>query len=340
MSMTRFITLSLFAGLFLMTGCAQPVASDMTLNRGAQLLAAGSPKSAIPVLTQTVASTPDGPEPLALLALAYALDLQPDRAIAEAQLIHRPKDSHPGWEIVAIGIAEMTRHRHAEAAVALQQVIAADPTSPIATSARQWLALAQILKGDNDKAIDTLQILAKSPGMQTSAELWIALIHMQHGRTKEATDALALCAQHVTGQPNSQSPAANLTSADDQTLYDAAVTALAKRELESARRIFQLVKQHNPDGSDAAVWLALIAGAHDNWQTCRNQLKDACDNGSHKSRGLANQLFSVVCAAEERPDALVQHTLAGQRRLNRAENPAQTVNQPQPDHVWFSDNMK
>jgi len=78
------LALILAAGLCVLGGCQQAIPpSDLTLSRGSQLLAAGSPKSAIPLLSQTVISTPDGPEPMAMLSLAYALDLQPERAIAE-----------------------------------------------------------------------------------------------------------------------------------------------------------------------------------------------------------------------------------------------------------------
>src|SRR5882724_9366299 len=110
--------------LSLLGGCqstSKPalVGGDMTFQRGAQLLASGSPKSAIPFLTQTIASQPDGPEPLALLSLAYALDLQDQRAIMEAALVHRPDGSAPGWEFVAVGIAQMDMHQPNRAAATL-----------------------------------------------------------------------------------------------------------------------------------------------------------------------------------------------------------------------------
>src|ERR1035437_5995380 len=108
------VTLLLFVALAGIAGCARQTAAHepatLTLQRGAQLLAAGSPKSAIPFLTQTIAAAPDGPEPLARLSLAYALDLQDERAILEAQQVRRPKGSAPGWELVAPPIAQMPRH--------------------------------------------------------------------------------------------------------------------------------------------------------------------------------------------------------------------------------------
>ena len=100
------------------TGCQQQQASPpppgFAFDRGERFLAAGSPKSAIPFLTQTVTSTPDGPEPMALLSLAYALDLQPERAILQARKVRRPPGNH-GWEFVAVGIAKMTQHLPDEA---------------------------------------------------------------------------------------------------------------------------------------------------------------------------------------------------------------------------------
>lgn len=125
-----------------LAGCQLPP-TDMTLQRGSQLLAAGSPKSAIPFLGQTVASVPDGPEPVALLALAYALDMQADRAIAESRLVKRRPNQPPGWETVAVGIAEMIRHHPQPAEDSLQRVVSgASVETPIGQAARQWLCCA------------------------------------------------------------------------------------------------------------------------------------------------------------------------------------------------------
>ena len=326
-------------GLCLSTGCQTHIPpSDMTLNRGTQLLAAGSPKSAIPFLTQTVTATPDGPEPIALLALAYALDLQPERALSEAVLVHRTKDSRPGWEFVAVGVAEMTLRRPMAAASALEHV-ACGPRTPITPSAQQWLALAQILAGKPELAVTTLESLAREPCMESTATLWVVLIHAYKADGAKGTLALTRCAKAVSSRSGQMALTANLTSADDQTLYDAGVAAIAQGDLPTARRLLELVQKHDAESSDACVWLALIAGAQDNWQAARMGLKDACEKGGSSSRGLANQLYSVVCALEERPEDMVQHTLAGQRMLNRAENSRQPVAQPEREGVWGSDNI-
>lgn len=338
---TRVLGTLLAASLWGLAGCQEQIRpSDMTFSRGTQLLAAGSPKSAIPFLTQTVASTPDGPEPLAALSLAYALDLQPERAIAQAQLVRRAKGQAPGWEAVACGIAEMTRHRPAEAIASLRRVTESVPQTSITPAARQWLALAQVLNGGKEQAITELQSLAGVPGMETSSQLWIVLIEAQAGNVKGSTEALTACAKGVASRSGQASLAESLGGADDQTLYDAGVAALSVGDAEGARRHLLLVQQHNPAASDAPVWLGLIAATKGGWQTARTQLKEACEQGSSESRGLANQLFSVVCAMEDRPEAMVQHTMAGQRLLNRGANSLQPVAQPAPEKVWSSDQMK
>jgi hypothetical protein len=341
--MNRLATHLVLALAAALAGCQQPVASDMTMQRGAQLLAAGSPKSAIPFLSQTVASTPDGPEPVALLALAYALDLQGERAILQAGEVHRPQGAPPGWEAVAVGIAQMTLHRPADAVATLQGVVQrVPPESPISGAARQWLILAQILKGDGAAADKSLQTLAQSPAMQPSAALWSALIDSYHGRTGQAAEALVRCGKAVVSTSGQQALANSLVGADDQTLYDAAVAATAQGDLDTAQRLFSTVDKRSPDVCDASVWLALLAGTRprDDSQTPRTLLKQACLTGSMQSRGLASQLFSVVCALEDRPDEMIQSMLAGQRMMSRHNTPQRVVQQPKPESVWFSDNMK
>jgi tetratricopeptide (TPR) repeat protein len=337
-------SIQLVLGLTLvLAGCQQPVASDLTFHRGAQLLASGSPKSAIPFLSQTIASSPDGPEPVAMLALAYALDLQPDRAILQANQVRRAKGVAPGWERVAVGIAEMTRHRPAEAIASLQQLLDNIPAdSPLAPAARQWLVLAQILKGDHPQAEESLRALAQSPAMQPCAMLWAAIVHAYNGQNTSVAQDLAQCARVVVSASGQQALGRSLAAADDQTLYDAAVAATAKGDLDTAQRLFATVEKRSPDACDAAVWLALLAGARpqEDPQAARGLLKQACLSGSMQSRGLANQLFSVVCALEDRPDEMIQCILAGQRMLGRNNSPQRVVEQPKPESVWFSDNIK
>lgn len=178
----RWLGILLAGALTALTGCQQqqqavPASLDMTFQRGVQLLVAGSPKSAIPFLTQTVVAEPDGPEPLAYLSLAYALDLQGEQAILQAQKVHRPKDAAPGWEVVAVGIAQMTRRDPSAGVQELERAVAAvPPGGPIAPAARQWLALAQLLKGEHDQGVGTLRVLAHTPAMKSTAMLWITLI--------------------------------------------------------------------------------------------------------------------------------------------------------------------
>jgi tetratricopeptide (TPR) repeat protein len=338
------LTLQFVLGLTAaLAGCQQPVASNMTYTRGAQLLAAGSPKSAIPLLSQTIASTPDGPEPVAMLALAYALDLQGERALLQAGEVHRPQGAPPGWELVAVGIAQMTLHRPADAVASLQRVVNQAPApSSMSAAARQWLILAQILNGDREAADKSLQTLAQSPAMQPSAMLWTALINACSGRNAQVAENLTQCGKAVVSTSGRQALAASLVGADDQTLYDAAVAAIAQGDLETAQRLFTTIDKRNPDACDASVWLALLAGTQqrEGSQTTRTLLKQACQKGSLQSRGLASQLFSVVCALEDRPDEMIQSMLAGQRMMSRHTSPQRIVEQPKPESVWFSDNMK
>jgi hypothetical protein len=333
----------LACGLLLLGGCRQPVASDLTFYRGAQLLASGSPQSAIPFLSQTIASTPDGPEPVAMLALAYALDLQPERAIGQARQVRRAAGAAPGWEFVAVGIAEMTRHQPAQAVMVLRKGLDQLPAdSPIAASARQWLALSQIFKQEHDAAGETLRVLAKSPNMQSGAMLWLSLVHAFGGQSALVSEDLTQCAAAISSVAGRQALKSNLAGADDQTLYDAAVAAVAQGDFDTAQGFFTTVQQHSADGCDAGVWLALLAAARPqtDFQTPRNLLKEACQSGSLQSRGLANQLFSVVCALEDRPEDMVQCMLAGQRMMGRNSMTQRTVDQPKPESVWFSDNIK
>jgi tetratricopeptide (TPR) repeat protein len=327
--------LALLALTVALAGCQLPP-TDMTFQRGSHLLAAGSPKSAIPFLSQTVASVPDGPEPLALLSLAFALDMQPDRAIAEAALVKRPAKQPPGWEAVAVGIAEMTRRRPEQAEESLQRVVSSAPAdSPIGRAARQWLTLAQVLAGHRDQAVETLQSLAESTPMKASAMLWATLLHAQAGRQKQAAESLTQCAAAVTR--NEPVPAGELSG---QALYDSAVATAAAGDLDAAQVRFATLTEQDPAAADTPVWKALLAAVRGDWPSARALLKDACRTGALRSRGLANQLFAVVSALEDRPDAMIEHMLAGQRLLGRSATPAYVVEQPKPEPVWFSDHMK
>lgn len=320
-------------------GCAptQPPL-ELTFNRGAQMLAAGSPKSAIPFLTQTIVSTPDGPEPLALLALAYALDLQSENALIQAQKVQRKEGEAPGWEAVAVGIAEMTRRRPTPAIASLQRVITQAPAdSAILPSARQWLVLAQLLKGDYPGALVTLQTLSNAPPMRSTAMLWWVVIQARQGQTKEASNALAQCAMLEVVSGGRLVFEGNL---DDQTLYDGAIAAISIGKLDMATKMLENLQTRKPEGGDTSVWLALLDGSKGSWQGMRNKLVASCENGTLQGRSLANQLMTVVCAIEGRPEAMIDYLLAGQRLMGRDTSPAHPVDMPKPEPVWFSDSMK
>jgi hypothetical protein len=322
----------------LLAACQAPARPPgFSLDRGAQLLAAGSPKSAIPFLTQTVAGVPDGPDPVALLSLAYALDLQPDRAILQAQRVRRPAGAPLSWEAVAVGIAHMTENRPTQAITAFQCV---GSHTPAAVSARQWCALSQILAGQRDNAVATLEGMATEPALCTSATLWITLIHEQSGQKDLAATALRRCAQTVVTTSGEMALTNNLAGADGQTLYDAGLAALASGDFIKANNLLSRVHERTADDFDTPVWLALISGVTDDWQTCRNRLHAACDTGSTVGRGLACQLVSVICALEDRPTAIVQYTLLGQRMMGRTGEPAYIHEQAQPEPVWGADNMR
>jgi hypothetical protein len=318
-------------------GCQQPARPPgFSLDRGAQLLAGGSPKSAIPFLTQTVAGVPDGPEPVALLALAYALDLQHERAILQAAQVRRPRGCAPSWEAVAVGIARMTEDRPAEAVATLELVGSNTPAAP---AARQWSVLAMLLGGNRAEAVHALETLSGEPSMRTSAALWLTVIHEQGGRKDLARAALECCAQTAVSVSGEMALKSDLANGDAQTLYDAGVAAIAKGDLAKAEELLSRVHERTTDACDTAVWLALIGGIREDWMTCRNRLRAACESGAASSRGLASQVFSVVCALEDRPAAMIQYTLLGQRMLGRNSESAHIHEQAQPEPVWNSDQM-
>jgi tetratricopeptide (TPR) repeat protein len=323
--------------LLALAGCQQPARPPgFALDRGAQLLAGGSPKSAIPFLTQTVAGAPDGPEPVALLALAYALDLQHERAILQAAQVRRPRGTGPGWEAVAVGIARMTEDRPAEAVAALE-LVGAD--SPAQAAARQWCVMALLLGGNRAEAVHALETMSGDPALRTSATLWLAVIHAQNGRKDQAQAALEACAQTIASASGELALNGDLVDADAQTLYDAGLVAIAKGDFTRAQYLLARVHERTVDSCDTAVWLALIGGAREDWQTCRNRLAAACETGSAQARGLAAQVFSVVCALEDRPAAMIDYTLLGQRMMGRAAEPAYIHEQARPEPVWNSDRL-
>ena len=329
------------AGLTALAGCEQPVSTDMTFQRGVQMLAAGSPKSAIPFLTQVIASVPDGPEPHAMLSLAYALDLQADRAIAQAGQVRRPKGAAPGWECVAIAVAAMTQNRPDDAVGHLRGLVnQAPPGSPVSTAARQWLVLALILKGDHKAALEMLDGLAKPGPTRLTALLWGAIVHARQNQPEEAAKSIVQGAAEVSAAASSQDLRRGDSAADDQGLYDDAVAAVAKGDLAKGEMLFAVLQQRSPRACDAPVWLALMAARKGDWSVTSGRFKETCQVGSPRSQGLTYHLFSVICALEGRPDAMVQSMVTGQRMLGRSRQPAHVIRQPSPDKVWLSDDLK
>jgi tetratricopeptide (TPR) repeat protein len=308
-----------------------------------QLLAAGSPTFAIPLFMQVITSSPDGPEPHAMLSLAYALDLQADRAIQEAREArrHRPANDPPGWEWVALGIAEMTQHRPAEALKHLEEVIAAAPRrSPIEWAARQWRTMALILGGDHDKAAASLGELIDYGSTRMTALLWATILHAQQRRTANASQSLIQAAIEASAGSGAKLDKDAPAGMDDQSLYDAAVSCVGQGELAKGETLLGILRQRNPDAGDVPVWLALLAVVKGEWTAGQEQLKDACQVGSPQSRALANHLLGVVYALEDRPDLMIQSMVVGQRLLSTSSVPVHITSQPRRDAVWLSDSMK
>jgi len=343
MQVPRTIAIAAFASVAVLVGCNHAVHTDLTFQRGVQLLAAGSPKSAIPLFMQVIASAPDGPEPHAMLSLAYALDLQSDRAMRqakEARRISRATDQ-PGWAGVAMAIAEMSEHNPAEAVRHLEQVIAAAPQgSPIGWAAGQWWTLALILKADHAKAAESLGPLAERGPTRMTAMLWGVVIHAQQRQAAEAAESLIQCAKEVSqgsGQDPGKRAAADM---DDQALYDEAIAAVALGDFAKADAAFRALHQRSPGAGDVPVWLAMLTAVSGNWTAARDKLKDASQVGSIRSQALANHLLGVIYATEARPDSMIRSMVAGQRLLSRGGPLADITTQPRPDVVWFSDRMK
>ena len=333
----------LVAGLLLVTGCNQQRHDDLTFQRGVQVLAAGSPKSAIPLLSQVVASSPEAPQPRAMLAMAYALDLQPDIAVKQAGLVHRaPKtDDPPGWECIAVGIAAMSRRNPSRAVDLFEKARStAGTAADIKTAANQWLALALLLKGDEGGALKVLRRFGRDNGTRTTALLWSVLIHGHNSRKTETAKALREVASEVIGQGRLRSlQTVDPTKADDQDLCDAGIAAVRQGELDRAKKLFMALHGRNPNACDAQVWLALLAVTQDNWNEVTDRLKTGCREGPRLSRSLANDLFSVICALEDRPHAVIQHLLIGRRLAGQNRLRIHVPSKAKPDSVWFSDKI-
>ncbi|MEA3367990.1 MAG: tetratricopeptide repeat protein, partial [Planctomycetota bacterium] len=150
-------------------GCAQPSRVDPTFRRGVGALAAGSPKSAIPFLTEAVESSPEDAKAHAMLAIAYALALEPDLAIQMVKRVHPDPGTieTPGWECVALGVAGLVQGRAEDAAGHFRRVLDTAPSPAAAKqAASQWLTLALLMKGDQTGALESLEHWRLANGTQ------------------------------------------------------------------------------------------------------------------------------------------------------------------------------
>ena len=327
-------------------GCQQVAHEDFTYQRGVQLLAAGSPKSAIPFFSQVISAVPDGPQPHAMLALAHALDQQPKLAVKEAARVHRKakSDGKVGWEHVALGVAALRQHQPSDAALHFAKVYAAAPSgSAVRSAAGQWLALALLLKGDRKAALVCLDRCVTAPeliGTRTTCLLWTALIRGYGRNSTKATVDLAKAAKRVMGgrqeQPLSLEDAAD---ADSQELCNAAVAAIAVGDLDQAEPLLEILDARGANTYDASVWLGLVNAAQGRWSQARKRLKAACEAGPMGSQGLANHLYGVVSALESQPSHMLHHVLLGQRKLRREPLLMQAPPKAQRDNVWLSHEM-
>jgi Tfp pilus assembly protein PilF len=334
----------LVSGLLLFAaGCRQ--GSDcLTFRRGVQMLAAGSPKSAIAPFSQVIASVPDGPEPHAMLAVAYALDFQPEPAVKHAAIAQskRKKAEKPGWESVALGIVAASQYKPDEAISQFEQITTTAPDgSPLKAPAIQWTVLVLLQKGDPKAAGDLLAGSFAADGGaagRTTALLWSVLIHGSQGNAAEATKAIREAAAQLMGASRIRPiETAELASRSAQDLAEAGITAVQQGDLAKAQGIFAELNKRSPNAGDSLVWLALIDAAQGQWNSARDKLRSACQAGSTGSRGMANHLFSVVCALEGHPHDMIQHILVGQRLASRNQIPLPTPTEAKAEKVWFSD---
>lgn len=324
MTIPRPLILLVLGPLCFAAGCAQPIRTDRTFRRGVEALAAGSPKAAIPFLTEAVASSPDDAEAHAMLAVAYALALEPDLAIQMVKRVHPDPGTieTPGWEHVALGIAAVVQHRPEDAAEQLRKVVDTVPSPADAKqAASQWLTLTLLLKGDWSGALDSLTLWPPADdtnGARTTALLWAVLVHAHQGDAQSARRCLVKAAGDVSGPRGLKAlPLAEITRADNQGLCAAGVAAIRQDKLAEAEKLFTALHARQPNAYDAQVWLALVAAAEGKWAETVSRLKNACLEGPPRSRGLANQLFSVVCALQNRPHSMIHHMLIGQRLRER-----------------------
>ncbi len=320
MTSTRSLIPAAVATLLLAAGCAEPARVGPAYRRGVEALAAGSPKSAIPFLTHAVVAAPDNSQAQTMLAVAYAVAMEPDLAI---QVAHRvPADPNApavaGWKDIALGIAAVVQHQPDVAAEHFRRVLT-DEGAPDGArrTAGQWVTLALALKGDPAgaaKSIPRWHCLEDTNSTGATAMMWGALIRAHLGDAPGARECIVYMAARIAGPRRVKLPTDDqVTHLDDQDLTAAGIEAVRQDKLDDAARLFAALDTRRPNACDARVWLALLAAAEGDWSQTLERLKSARFDGSAQARGLANQLFSVACALENRPQAMIQHMLAGQR---------------------------
>jgi len=332
-----WIALSILA----IAGCEPTNRVDLTFQRGAQLLSAGCPQAAIPFLTQVIASEPDGPEPYAMLALAYALDLQSDRAVLYANQVRRPEGAPPGWEAIAVGIAFLAEQRPLEAGAHFEATLSALPEgSCLRQATAQWLVLAYACAGEPDKAMESLQTLMANDSTHLTASLWAVLLLAYEHRLPEASEQLGNAAAEVAIRTPGGNPR-TFVRQDTQDPYDTVLALLAGGQFDKAQALLdEMSKDRAGLPYDLPVWRALLSAATGRWQQARDELLAACQANNSGCQGVASHLSSVVYALERRPEAMMASMLAGQRLLGSRHTPAHVVSQPKPESVWLSDTMK
>ena len=340
----RWTIAAWLVGALLAGGCESSRREDIAYRHGVELLSAGSPRSAIPFLTEAVAERSEASAPCAMLALAYALDLQPELAIryaAQAGPGQAP-DNSTGWALVARGIAEMCRHRPGEAAEWLGKAVAQAPAgSGPKRAATQWLILALMVAGDVKGALHRLEPPDRGGEVTPTAPLWACLAYASQGKTTDAADCLVRAAKGVTGyRPARQWRAIDAGGADPNDIPDAAVAAIRRGDLPAAEKLFLSLQRQRPDAADTQTWLALLAAGQGRPDEAKQALIRGGADGSLQSRGLANHLLSVVCALEGRPRGMIAHMLTGQRLMRRHRLSVPPAPGAETDPVWHSDKMK
>ena len=333
--------------LLLAAGCTRPsTTSSLTFERGVQVLGAGSPRCAIPLFSQVIGSIPDGPEPHAMLAMAYALDLQPDPALKQANVARQKRKpaENPGWECVAAGIAALTQHRPAEAQKNFGQILTtAQRGSGIRNAAGLWMTLTLLLMGDSREAMALLEqesATDASAGRPVTPLLWSVMIYGHEGNTADAAKSLAALAQEVTVSRGAEAiQITDLSACTDLELRECGIVGVRQGRLKQAREMFAALHERTPGPGDVRVWLALVSAAQGDWRQAQDDLRVACQSGPRPSQSLANHLAGVAATFERNPQKMIGHILTGQRLAIFAPDVMPRPTEAQAEKVWASDNL-